>query len=299
MYKATPISPLSPQTHSQQTNRKPEKMPKPQKTLEDYLSKVKKNPTPHIHFPSKKISSSTSWILRGCKHPKTHSFALDRNAKEGHKNDDRDAATLADIDRFLFENFKSFYINDDDGETEKMGSCKDDNGGKTGGVLLESPRVINPTPDVCSTHRFFAGPGSSSSLMEESRTSVTTTSEGIGSSSTPTTSAASAETTTEVGGDPKEVMGTDDFIAVFTYSPSPYDDFRHSMEEMIEARLRLQGKVDWEFMEELLFCFLDLNDKKSYKYILSAYVDLITVLRENSGKVPARSSSVNRREEME
>lgn len=259
-------------------------MLKPQKTLEDYLSKVKKPPTPRIHFPSKKISSSTSWILRGCKHPKTHSFALDRNAKEGPKNDDHDAATLADIDRFLFENFKSFYMNDDDGETKKMGSCKDDNGGKTGRVSLESPRFINPLPDVCSSHRFFAGPGSSSSQMEESRTSITTTSEGIGSSSTTTT-----ESTTEVGDDAKPVMGADDFIAVFTYSPSPYDDFRHSMEEMIEARLRHQGKVDWEFMEELLFCFLDLNDKKSYKYILSAYVDLITVLRENSGKVPARS----------
>ncbi|KAH7866967.1 hypothetical protein Vadar_027255 [Vaccinium darrowii] len=270
-------------------------MPKPQKTLEDYLSKAKKNPTPHIHFPSKKISSSTSWILRGCKHPKTNSFALDRNAKEGTKNDGHDAATLADIDRFLFENFKSFYINDDDGETKKMGSNEDARGEKTGGVFLESPRLMDPPPDVRSSHRFFAGPGSSSSLMEESRTSITTTSEGMGSNSTTTTTTFSStsptttETITEVSEDAKEVTGANNFIAVFTYSPSPYDDFRHSMEEMIEARLQHQEKVDWEFMEELLFCLLDLNDKKSYKYILSAYVDLITVLRENSGNITASS----------
>lgn len=61
------------------------------------------------------------------------------------------------------------------------------------------------------------------------------------------------------------------------------------MEEMVEARLNDRGRVDWEFMEELLFCYLDLNEKKSYKYILSAFVDLIVVLREKSGRVSEKS----------
>lgn len=90
----------------------------------------------------------------------------------------------------------------------------------------------------------------------------------------------------------KETLNADDFITLVTYSPSPYDDFRQSMQEMMEARLNDQGKINWEFMEELLFCYLDLNDKKSYKYILSAFVDQIVVLRENSGRVPAISRNV-------
>ncbi|XP_027184179.1 zinc-finger homeodomain protein 2-like [Coffea eugenioides] len=44
-------------------------------------------------------------------------------------------------------------------------------------------------------------------------------------------------------------------------------------------------------MEELLFCYLNLNDKKSYRFILRAFVDLIVVLRENSSGAPAKSRS--------
>ncbi|PSS07445.1 Transcription repressor like [Actinidia chinensis var. chinensis] len=252
-------------------------MPKPiQKSLQDYLSKVKKPSTPHIHFPSKTLSSSTSWILRGCKHPKTLSFAVNHNPNQVRKNDN-DAATLEDIDRFLFENFKSFFMNDDDEDTKKIGNnCKDHE--ESGGSSLESPRFVDPPQDLCGSNRFFVGASSSSSLVEKSRTRATTSED---TSSTSTTTS-----------DAMQVMGPDDFITVLTYSPSPYDDFRNSMMEMIEARMHHQGEVDWEFMEEILFCFLDLNDQKSYKYILSAFVDLIVVLRENSGKVPARSGHV-------
>ncbi|PSS17911.1 Transcription repressor like [Actinidia chinensis var. chinensis] len=252
-------------------------MPKPiQKSLQDYLSKVKKPPTPHIHSPTKTLSSATGWILRGCKHPKTLSFAVNHNPNKGQKNDN-DAATLEDIDRFLFENFKSLYINDDDEDTKKMGNNYNDEE-KSGGSPFESPKFHNLPPDLCGSNQFFVGASSSSSLVEESTTSATTFED---------TSSASATTS-----DATQVMGPDDFITVLTYSPSPHDDFRHSMMEMIEMRMHHQGKVDWEFMEEILFCFLDLNDKKSYKYILSAFVDLIVALRENSGKGPARSGHV-------
>ncbi|KAF7124663.1 hypothetical protein RHSIM_Rhsim12G0198100 [Rhododendron simsii] len=84
-------------------------------------------------------------------------------------------------------------------------------------------------------------------------------------------------------------MGADDFITILKYSPSLHSDFRNSMEEMIEARLNDRGRVDWEFMEELLFCYLDLNEKKSCKRILSNFVNLIVVLREKSGRVPVIS----------
>ncbi|KAL7133619.1 hypothetical protein ABFS83_12G154000 [Erythranthe nasuta] len=56
-------------------------------------------------------------------------------------------------------------------------------------------------------------------------------------------------------------------------SRDPLVDFRVSMEEMVEARLN--GIEDWEFLEELLACFLRVNDKSSHGYILGAFVDLL------------------------
>ncbi|KAF7123669.1 hypothetical protein RHSIM_Rhsim12G0198200 [Rhododendron simsii] len=84
-------------------------------------------------------------------------------------------------------------------------------------------------------------------------------------------------------------MGADDFITILKYSLSRYNGFKNSMEEMIEAGLNDRGRVDWEFLEVLLFCYLDLNEKKSYKYILSAFVDLIITgkVRRSFGEIVA------------
>lgn len=96
-------------------------MPKQlQKTLSDYLSK-KKNKSTAPQQPAvstvKTLSSPTNWWFRGCRHPKTPSFsAIDH--KEKNVQAKNDAATLADVDRFVFENFKSFYSKDDNSETE-------------------------------------------------------------------------------------------------------------------------------------------------------------------------------------
>ncbi|XP_059644548.1 transcription repressor OFP14-like [Cornus florida] len=246
-------------------------MPKPlQKSLQHYLSKIQKPSTPHFHLPSKPdLSSSTSWILRGCKHPKALSFSLARKQDNDHDNS---AATLSEIGHFLFENFKSLYrkVDDVDDNENKLG---DENGEEqySEGYMFDSPspRSIHPPPDLCgSTHRFFVESGSSSSLiMSEDM---------VGSSSTTNTSLNDSTRPSDVV---KEEMGPEDFIMVLTYSKNPYDDFRRSMQEMIEARLQHNGRADWGFMEELLFCYLNLNDKKSHKYILSAYVDMIVILR--------------------
>ncbi|CAK9161470.1 unnamed protein product [Ilex paraguariensis] len=251
-------------------------MPKKlQKSLQDYLSKIKKPTTPQLDLPSKSLSSSISWIPRGCKRPRTLSFAVNPNEVEVHDNGD--AATLEDIDRFLFQNFNSLYLKDDDEEEDHKKKDDQDVEEKSGGF-------IDPPPELRGSNRFFAVPGSSSSLMEEAGRSSMTASDDIGeSSSTKTTT--KTTTTTGESEDAKEVMGPDDFIAVLTYSQSPHCDFRQSMKEMIGAQMDHRGKVDWEFMEELLFCYLNLNDRKSYKYILSAFVDLIVILRQNSGEI--------------
>ncbi|XP_059638639.1 transcription repressor OFP14-like [Cornus florida] len=261
-------------------------MPKQlQKSLQGYLSKIKKQPIPHINLPSKHLSSSASWILQKCKHPKTPSFSIDKKQTEDHRENDHGAATvsatLSDIDRFLHENFKSLYPKNDVDDEEEDGHGDEE----SGGFLFDSPRFIDPPPDLCHSHRFFVPSNSSRSLVEGTGTS-TTMSEAMGSSST--TSSFPQNDATCDGADVNEVKGFDDFISVLTYSTSPCHDFRLSMQEMIEARLDQHGKVDWEFMEELLFCYFNLNHKKSHKYIISAFVDLVIVLRANSGELPVR-----------
>lgn len=271
-----------------------------QKSLQDYLSKIKK-PTPQNI--STTLSSSKSWILSGCKHqPKTLSFAIDRK-QDHHPYEDDDSATLSDIDRFLFENFKSLYIKDDDDEEEEAkeintNTYKIENENRGGGFLSESPRFADPPTDLRGSHRFFVAPALSSSLIEESRLSLTTTSSGSGGSGSSST--ASLDSNRGCSGDyaaateDKDVSLPNNCIAVLMYSTRPQDEFRLSMHEMIEGRLRQHQKVDWVFMEELLFSYLDLNEKKSHKYILSAFVDLIVVLRQKSNyRVPATARSRN------
>jgi uncharacterized protein (TIGR01568 family) len=277
-------------------------MPKKlQKSLQDYIYKIK-NPTQNIQLSSDSFSNSKNWILRGCKHPRTLSFAIAGNQNKSRDEEDEEkggAATLSDVDRFLFENFRSLYINDDDGNFQKESDRRSRGGDQAPSmneILIDSPRYIDQPLDLCGSHRFFVERGSSSgSLVEEARSSLTVTSENMGSSSSSsstsvsTTSTLNDDSATVASNDPKQVRLPDDCIAVLTYSPSPYDDFRRSMQEMVEEKLQNNGKVDWDFMEELLLCYLNLNEKTSHKFILSAFVDLIVGLRKNPDKVPVRS----------
>ncbi|TYH45460.1 hypothetical protein ES332_D11G266400v1 [Gossypium tomentosum] len=51
-------------------------------------------------------------------------------------------------------------------------------------------------------------------------------------------------------------------IVVLTYPPDLHNDFRRSMQNMVEMMLKHNSNIDWDFMEELVFCYLNLNDKK-------------------------------------
>ncbi|GMY16691.1 transcription repressor OFP12-like [Fagus crenata] len=69
-------------------------------------------------------------------------------------------------------------------------------------------------------------------------------------------------------------------VAVPTYSPDPYADFRRSMQEMVEAREEelVDVKSNWESLHELLLCYLALNPKNTHKFIVGAFADLIVSL---------------------
>lgn len=267
-------------------------MPKKiKKSLQNYFSNIKK-PNPNIHFPPNiSLSSSKDWILSGFKHPKTTSLAVSRT-----RNDD--SATLSDVDRFLFENFKSLYTKDDVVQAQN-----DDDNSNTSVVLFDSPRLLDTPPSLRGSHRFFVNPGTTGSLIEEARTSsgITTSSNDVVSSKTTsskTTSFSTKTTLDDANDEEDEDLDSaplpDQCVAVLAISPNPYDDFRRSMKEMVGARLRRRESVDWGFMEELLFCYLNLNEKRSYKYILGAFVDLVVDLRRDSNRVPLRSRNAVR-----
>lgn len=248
------------------------------------LSKLKKS-TPFIQFSATTaLSSSINRIVSGCKHPRALSFDFidgdHSKSRVSSSSDPCHAATLSDIDRFLFENFSSLYQKNEDDTVEE-----DDNPDEVA-LFDESPRSRDPPlTTIGSSDRFFATLGSSSSLMEDARESVTSSSVDMASTGLLdfSSSSSSCEEIKEVSPAPRQ-----DCIAVMMNSENPYVDFRLSMQEMIGARLRRHERVDWDFMENLLICYLNLNDKYSRQHILQAFVDLIDVdLRRFSDEAPA------------
>ncbi|KAL6655872.1 hypothetical protein ACP70R_006698 [Stipagrostis hirtigluma subsp. patula] len=101
---------------------------------------------------------------------------------------------------------------------------------------------------------------------------------------------------------PKAVIGGGGGgVAVVTFSAAPYDDFRRSMREMVDAGARREAgsgaaprvpatAVDWDFMEELLFCYLQLNDRAVHKDILRAFTDTVAALRRRRRRATATKS---------
>ncbi|XP_074287678.1 transcription repressor OFP14 [Silene latifolia] len=273
-----------------------------QKTIHNYISKIKKQ-APHLQISHSSLSHTTSKLLSGCKHPKSLSYDFEHKENQQQKNDE--AATLEDIDRFLIENFKSLYgheLGREEENDEKKGKAEKEgytrNGSESSGVLYDSPRFFTPPVDLNNgSYRFLASQASSGSLLEETRLSGsvgTSTSDEVRSVLSPSLVDTMVQGRDQVKNDkPAIPEGIDDCIAVLTVSPSPYEDFRRSMLGVLEARIHHNQRVDWDFMQELLFCYLRLNEKKQYRFILSAFVDLVVVLRQNSsnGKTEGSQSS--------
>ncbi|RDX64762.1 Transcription repressor OFP12, partial [Mucuna pruriens] len=130
------------------------------------------------------------------------------------------------------------------------------------------PEPADLATAFASQRFFFSSPGRSNSIVESTNTDCTT------SSSSPPPP-------------PDEPVAVDDnvkavfngSVAVATYSPDPYADFRRSMEEMVEARPELMDvKSNWHVLHELLLCYLALNPKSTHKFILGAFADLLVSL---------------------
>lgn len=111
------------------------------------------------------------------------------------------------------------------------------------------------TPDlsaVYASQRFFiSSPGQSNSIIDS-----------LGSSSSSLVS------------DTTSVMKNS--VAVLTHSPDPYADFRQSMEEMLKAHESIDNETsNWEYLHELLLCYMALNPETTHKFIIGAFADLV------------------------
>ncbi|XP_019187870.1 PREDICTED: transcription repressor OFP15-like [Ipomoea nil] len=80
-------------------------------------------------------------------------------------------------------------------------------------------------------------------------------------------------------------------VAMSVESTDPFLDFRRSMEEMVTAHHHHGHEdeeesglkvLDWEFLEELLTCYLKINGKSNHGYIVGAFVDLLVSLSAHS-----------------
>lgn len=60
-------------------------------------------------------------------------------------------------------------------------------------------------------------------------------------------------------------------IVVVLASDDPFMDFKLSMEEMVKAH----GMREWVQLEELLLCYLRLNERGNHKVIMMAFVELV------------------------
>lgn len=77
-------------------------------------------------------------------------------------------------------------------------------------------------------------------------------------------------------------------VAMVMDSTNPILDFKRSMEEMVEAH---DGFKDWEFLEELLICYLRINGKSTHGYIVGAFVDLLVGLSIDAAAVSGGADS--------
>jgi uncharacterized protein (TIGR01568 family) len=206
-------------------NRKRTKL---RKSLQHCISrKLKKIPPIRIPSSATPASIASRRLLSTCRFPRTQSVDIDQAAAEddtrGHEHGH--AATLSDVDRFLFDNFRSLYIHDRD-------------------------------ESVCLS----SSPATSTSLLQP----------------TAETPSSSSDSVTEGSGD---IAGAGDDggtnTAIVLFSMDPYTDFRRSMEDMIRMHHGQESQsLDWDFLEELLFYYLQLNDRSVHKYILKAFADL-------------------------
>ncbi|XP_009389776.2 transcription repressor OFP13-like [Musa acuminata AAA Group] len=137
----------------------------------------------------------------------------------------------------------------------------------------EEELTAMPTPSSSpggplSSGRFFFSPCTTKSILEEAKTEKSTPNVPPSAGKAAAAAAVAAETTRD--------SFYHESITMAMSSEDPYQDFRSSMEEMVAAH----GLREWHSLQELLQCYLRLNEKKNHKVIVMAFVDLLMHLMD-------------------
>lgn len=120
-----------------------------------------------------------------------------------------------------------------------------------------------PPPDFASVFAsqrfFFSSPGSSNSITE---------------SESPPNNTPPYNSLIPMEGSVKRVA---------KYSVNPYVDFLRSMHEMVQSQQQVFDVTnDWDYLHELLLCYLALNPTHTHKYIVRAFTHLLVDLLSSS-----------------
>ncbi|XP_057427709.1 transcription repressor OFP12-like [Lotus japonicus] len=123
-----------------------------------------------------------------------------------------------------------------------------------------------PPPDFASIYAsqrfFFSSPGSSNSITE----------------STPDSR-------------PCNTLIRRDVVSVQKYSVNPFVDFLCSMQEMIDSHKVLDVNSDWDYLHQLLLCYLALNPPHTHKHIVRAFTHLVVDLLSSSSSSSSSSNT--------
>ncbi|KAL6989222.1 hypothetical protein U1Q18_014974 [Sarracenia purpurea var. burkii] len=92
------------------------------------------------------------------------------------------------------------------------------------------------------------------------------------------------------GGDYGNGFSFEESEVVAVESDDPAEDFRRSMEEMVESH----GLRSWECLEELLGWYLKANGKTNHGYIVGAFIDLLVAMAVEAAATAVASSSSSR-----
>ncbi|KAK1320168.1 hypothetical protein QJS10_CPA03g01955 [Acorus calamus] len=142
----------------------------------------------------------------------------------------------------------------EDEEEDTKNSAVDRTSTSASSTAEDPPPPPPPLKDSISKKRFFFSPCTTKSIMDEARTA--------------------SEGQPDLGVEEIEVseMGFGkDTVLMAMASEDPYLDFKASMEEMVEAH----GLREWSCLQELLHCYLRLNDRRTHRAIVLAFVDLL------------------------
>ncbi|EOA37272.1 hypothetical protein CARUB_v10010861mg [Capsella rubella] len=74
-------------------------------------------------------------------------------------------------------------------------------------------------------------------------------------------------------------------VKEYVESPDPYNDFRRSMQEMLDAATNAGDVRRYEFLHELLHSYLSLNAADTHKFIIRAFADILVSLLSDGHRI--------------